>query len=795
MKTSLKFFNQFCNKQNGRQRKTVMRLQVLIFFLFLFVSVRAQRDFEFSYSQNSFTVNDTQGLLQINSNLPDYRRAGDLTCPNFQYFPLRVLLPAGWDELNYEVEFDKRLLRTGVRIEANMPAVTTNGDVVEMGNPYATSSVSNPVCDGGIVPYGKFKYLYLKISPFLFDAATGSLYFVPRVKIHFPDLPASSNNMSADPVPNAYAGISSLVSNAQDAVFFYPNAAETTFYEDPVDYLIITSRELVNSFDSLRIWKTWKGLYTRVVAVEDICNSGKYSGSDDQAKIKACIMSYQQNHGTKFVLLGGDDTIVPSRKCKYKKSIYLYDTVPTDAYYSCFNAQFMLDSDGIVVGNSANNINFNYDVCLSRLPVRNVEQVQNYIQKLFRYERDIPEGVAMGANKLLLTGDTNDGYHSPTKLYNDTLCMDYINPYWSGEIYYMYEDSYNLPNGDSYCVNADNLKKEINRGYNLIHECSHGSYNSWRLMNTYYNTAYANAQNNTIPSVFVTIACHTNAFDYEPCLSESLIRNVNGGAIAYFGSSREGYSTKCFDMSFMYDAHFFKNLFSGQSSAPYSFGTVATKAKLDMKEESIIDGINRYLQFFINPIGDPEMQIHTGEIMSFVPTNGILTYNPIMFNISTHSLYINAGVDSCKVVVVESNGKIHVKENVRSATFSNLTDTCHVSILKHNFRPYLSEVIMTDVGSSPGPFTLNISSTGNYLKDVTLVKFEMTDEGEGEATEAQEVEDWNIEVMNVITGERKVSQKVDGTTYQLNTLDWSPGVYVVRATNEGESASKKLSVK
>lgn len=115
MKTSLKFFNQFCNKQNGRQRKTVMRLQVLIFFLFLFVSVRAQRDFEFSYSQNSFTVNDTQGLLQINSNLPDYRRAGDLTCPNFQYFPLRVLLPAGWDELNYEVEFDKRLLRTGER--------------------------------------------------------------------------------------------------------------------------------------------------------------------------------------------------------------------------------------------------------------------------------------------------------------------------------------------------------------------------------------------------------------------------------------------------------------------------------------------------------------------------------------------------------------------------------------------------------------------------------------------------------------------------------------------------------
>ena len=86
---------------------------------------------------------------------------------------------------------------------------------------------------------------------------------------------------------------------------------------------------------------------------------------------------------------------------------------------------------------------------------------------------------------------------------------------------------------------------------------SHGYPNCWKTeMAPIYSIPDVYELNNAAEQgLVVTIACLTNAFDdflwneittgaplrYDSCFSESFLRNPNGGAVAYHGSSRYGW--------------------------------------------------------------------------------------------------------------------------------------------------------------------------------------------------------------------------------------------------------------
>ena len=75
-------------------------------------------------------------------------------------------------------------------------------------------------------------------------------------------------------------------------------------------YVIITSAELAPAFYPYFVWKNQKGLSASLVLIEDILRT--YSGEDDAAKLRAYLQE-AYNQGAEWVLLGGDEDIIPIR--------------------------------------------------------------------------------------------------------------------------------------------------------------------------------------------------------------------------------------------------------------------------------------------------------------------------------------------------------------------------------------------------------------------------------------------------------------------------------------------------
>ena len=336
----------------------------------------------------------------------------------------------------------------------------------------------------------------------------------------------------------------------------------------------------------------------------------------------------------------------------------------------------------------------------------------------------------------------------------------------------------------------------MNFGYNIIHVVSHGTYGS---LTGVYDINDIQYNHDDYPPIIVTNACHTNNFCNSSCLSAALLRDT-GGAIAYFGSSKEGWGgvDGVIDGSFLYNGLFFKNLFTGEPyDAPYRFGAVAAKTKLDMAEESLSFGVNRSLQMSINPIGDPEMQIYTSVPKSFSIDN--YPYMPttptVLFNLRTGYVKVTSTTDSCKIVVVDGDGTIHSCENTQMAEFYNLSGDCKITILKHNYIPYLASVNFDNPGPIPitGPLCLNVSQVTDNLY-INLYRNTNGIISETDAQENDDMGEWTLSVVNAITNERKCQMTLQESICDLSTSGWLSGLYVIRADKGNETAICKISI-
>ena len=100
---------------------------------------------------------------------------------------------------------------------------------------------------------------------------------------------------------------------------------------------------------------------------------GAYTGADNQEKIKKAIQYYVQNMGTLWVLLGGDDTVIPDRDCygyvSSSSGPVTDATIPTDLYYSSLDYSNW-NSNGGNACETSDTLDLEYDVFLGRAPVR-----------------------------------------------------------------------------------------------------------------------------------------------------------------------------------------------------------------------------------------------------------------------------------------------------------------------------------------------------------------------------------------------------------------------------------------
>lgn len=472
------------------------------------------------------------------------------------------------------------------------------------------------------------------------------------------------------------------------------NLSDDKISTDSLDYVIITNKALSSAFMPLLQWKVQKGVKSEIVAIEDIDNL--YNNNSLQEKIKEHIMNLYYTRGVKYVLLGGDDIVVPVVGCYMK--LYGYSAfIPSDLYYATldFNKAISWDSNGNgIYGEPTDDISLYPDVYVTRLPVRTTEDVDNAIQKIISYEKN-PKQNGWN-NEILMAGvhrsSTAYDTKSDSEATTDILYEKYIAPYWEGTRKKMFDSYSDFAADGNYNVTANTLQNRFKEGFAFVSVSSHGSEIVWGLQNSYnYSVSNADKLQSSKYTIITTLACNTNRFDSntDPCLSESFIRNPNNGVVAYWGSSRYGWRIdneyKRLSPTQQYEANFYKRLFDNNAESK-NFGKIAALAKAESIGLCGNNGCPRWSMFAINPIGDPEMPVFTCEpkIMSRYVVN---------YDISKHNLIVNVGIKGCTICVMSSkdNGASYykVQKNTTNAIFTNVTSDVTICITKQNYIPII----------------------------------------------------------------------------------------------------------
>ncbi len=298
------------------------------------------------------------------------------------------------------------------------------------------------------------------------------------------------------------------------------------------DYLIITPKELYSSALLLKSYREkTSDLKIKIVLLEDIYN--EYGGG--LREIKA-IKEFLKDKKPKYCLFLGDANY------DYRGIVKKFVGVPTyeDGYdyepgpYSdrglCFDSYFA-DLDGN--GSSP-------DIILTRLPIRNEEEMKIFLKKLQEYEKNqfIP------SNKILLLL-ADDEYNGDVQR-RDPIWRDHYgsceeianlssNQYLFKKIYLF---DYPLLKGNDKGNCKEDLIKRINKGIGILCYFGHGSGSQLAHENIFSIKDLYQLQNEGKYFFAFFGSCGVGRFDeseYE-CLAEELVRNPNGAIAVVAGS-------------------------------------------------------------------------------------------------------------------------------------------------------------------------------------------------------------------------------------------------------------------
>lgn len=596
----------------------------------------------------------------------------------------------------------------------------------------------------GITTFGNCKMIHYIISPFEYNSRLCELSFIDMVDIEILTSKSSSSTGSSNDQGAPYSInpdiIKNLVINKADldAVVVPPKIYQ-------VDYLLITDDYLKHSFDTLLQWKKEKGLKVATETIDHI--TSKYEGNDLPLKIKNCIKDYYTKHGLKYVLLGGDTEVVPTRYCYIKEceeGIFADKNIPTDKYYACFGGVFDWNKNGDqTYGDWGDGIDLSEYVYITRIPVQTESEAKIVSEKIVDSEKN-----PKWNGNILLSGVMMNAYDrssgkSDSEILGERMYNELVKDYLPGNKTKFYDTGTDFPQDSNYDLTAANLLKEINKGYSFIDMITHGTISTWKMEKTpnfTSNSHAANVNSDINTTLITTVACNTNRFDSNeissdtPCLSETLIRNANSGVVAYLGSSRFGWQSlsypPTFGTSLQYEQAFYQTLFSDKC-LDKNFGRVVSLAKMSrmpyVTYSSADDAfVEKWVHFALNPIGDPEMPIFTNNPKEF--TNAKVQNVPHT-PVSSQYVFdtvIDAGEDGCRICICSESGQnrnIHlVYDNVRSVRLDGMYFNCIATITKQNFKPKQLKTYFTTSPTIPVKPTGKIISCQSEGSDCASVK-------------------------------------------------------------------------
>ncbi len=384
--------------------------------------------------------------------------------------------------------------------------------------------------------------------------------------------------------------LSSYTKDAQSESRNIPSAS------DPYEMVIVTGSEQSAWFEQYATWKESKGIATTIVSIQEIY--ANYTGVDHADMLRNYIIdAYQTYSGTstplKYILLGGDDEIIPIR------GVYgiVGDTqdynMPSDLYYACLDGNWD-DNMNMVFGEPDDNVDYYPEVYVGRIPAETEVEFNNFFNKAYHYV------------------DTTSYSNNKAAMLGENLNMNPVT--WGGD----YKDEIMVKMPDTFHIEThyerdDTFSREIvmetiNNGVNIINHMGHA--NQSFLMGMV--TSNISSLTNTEYGFVFSQGCYPAAFDEATSLaSESIAENLifrPAGLMAFIGNTRYGwyYPGSTDGASQFYDRSFFDGLYEENIR---ELGEAHMYCLLDNVDAITENSVMRWCYMELILFGDPSIEL------------------------------------------------------------------------------------------------------------------------------------------------------------------------------------------
>lgn len=537
------------------------------------------------------------------------------------------VLPPGGEILSVAVTPLETESMTMPAMAAPMP------DQVSLGRPWSGMKGRNPAIYGSssfwppssgelstVQRRSGMKLAYVNIYPLRVSGSDNTAIFSKKVTV---TIETAKGPVTADDRPvrlssRAAGELSASVENP-DALFEYEMSDESIsgnyLSASPVPYVIITSDELAGPFEQLASFRQRHGLRVEIVTTSWI--NANHQGADIQERIRSFVRYAVEEWQTEYVLLGGDENVIPHRGMYVKAGSEVETDIPCDLYYSCLDGNW--NSDGDSYFGEPGEEDLIPEVSVGRLPVDSAAGIGAFVDKLIVYTETPPAGMsstALMAGELLWSIDGVDTWGGD--------CKDEI---INGSEDYGFTSA-GIPEDFTVTTVYDRnlgswgpgaLIPLLNNGVHLINHLGHTNLHSVMRIPIYDLWQLDNVSTGAMPFICYSQGCYPASFDNrdadgvyhaEDCVGEQLVTGTEG-AVAFIGNTRLGWSapgSTC-GVSQFFDRQFFDALFGE--------GITGIGPALD---DSRVDNIPflsyaavRYVMYEMCLFGDPAMNVWTTE--------------------------------------------------------------------------------------------------------------------------------------------------------------------------------------
>jgi len=505
----------------------------------------------------------------------------------------------------------------------------------------------------GVYEFRGYAILTLDVFPVHFIGRSGEIFYYQKITV----VVKTSSTGSVNPLFRGYAEDTRMMQQKVDDSYMlstYASLPSSPYSPDgysrivhpneSYDYVIITSEDLKHAqgeytFQDLMNYKSTRGTRTAIVTVEQIlndpyyCNTTNHLFNDTPARIRNFIIDAYKNWGIEYVLIGGDQNVVPARYLR-SENIETGVTTPSDLYYACLDGTFNTDEDAYWGEARDDENDLRAEVYVGRACVGHSDEVANFVYKTLKYENTCDSyltNVTLAGEQLdvhywggddsdqLIDGSSSNHIGiSPIK-YHISKLYDRTGYYWPKEI----------------------LISQINNGTHIINHVGHSIYN--------YNIKMINEDvdaltNNDLCFIY-SQGCYAGAFDNDNCSAKHFTVKTKHGAFAGIWYTREGF----YGPSEALNIEFWDAIFGESQNNPQmrELGVALQDSKEDLIFNTLLPNFHS-LCYGLNLFGDPQIEIKpavipnheiivkkseiSGYKSGYVPSHEIVTVNALILN-------------------------------------------------------------------------------------------------------------------------------------------------------------------